>query len=176
MRYLSLRDFAAHINNVNRPLVGVDMGKLHVGLALSDEEKTFSQPLLTLKRKHPRNSRASIHSFAGHLADVAQRHRPCGFVIGLPILRDTGALTPFCEEVISVIDKCSTEAAFQDTSLSSLSLAYTFWDERYSTNEARRLIRARSDGALKGYQGSKDKLAAALILQGFTDWLLQDFD
>ena len=204
MRYLSLKQFAKHVmapRNSLRPIAGLDVGKELVGVAWSDETKTFVTPGLTLKRKHPRNSPEAVKAFSTRLGDALASKHVCGLVVGLPIGRDDGELTPLAREIINLMDGVAQCAQVGATTritspdcggvggggtgeggagsagvdvLEGLGrdVAFTFWDERYSTFEARRLISAKQGGRKGRYQQEKDRVAAAFILQGFQEAML----
>jgi len=208
MRYLPLKQFAKHVTaprNSLRPIAGLDVGKELVGVAWSDETKTFVTPGLTLKRKHPRNSPEAVKAFATRLGHALASKHVCGLVVGLPIGRDDAELTPLAREIINLMDgvaQCAQVGATITTTttapdggvgsggtgLGSLAcagsggvdlleglgrdVAFTFWDERYSTFEARRLMSAKQGGRKGRYQQEKDRVAAAFILQGFQESML----
>jgi RNase H-fold protein (predicted Holliday junction resolvase) len=174
MNYLSLKEFSRHVlsrKNQRFPLAGLDVGKRLVGLAVSDTDKQMAFPLLTINRKVPRMSPDALSSFGKRLNFELRDRDVCGLVIGLPIGRDDGELTPLALEIIKIFEKISDMDFERPHRLktgkegpddaSEPDLAFTFWDERYSTYEARRILTQKS------YQRNKDRAAAALILQGF---------
>jgi len=189
MRYLKVADFATHVlSRQNRGLAvaGLDIGKELVGMAVLDgDSKHFVTPAGRLTRKHPRNAPSSVRALANGLRGQFQRDGGvCGVVVGLPLGRDDGQLTPLANEIIQLFHRMSAyediwsggmEETIATSSGDSTSndIAYTFWDERYSTQEARRLVSSRSGGRRRHYARDKDRVAAAFILEGFREHVLQ---
>lgn len=76
---------------VGRVLMGLDVGKKTIGVALSDSAQSIAMPLCTIKRK----------KFAQDMAEIERIIRDYdvgGFVIGLPLNMD-GSEGPRCQSV-----------------------------------------------------------------------------
>ena len=139
-------------------LASLDVGKKHIGVAISDPSHLFSSPLTIIQRKEPRMSAEAIISLSKSLRHIATEHNVCGFVVGLPVM-DDGTITPFCREIMKLLENIE----FEENQISA-----TFWSERHSTIDARALIKqfsTKRSVVLK----NKDTVAAALILQGYLD-------
>jgi len=200
MHYLPVKEFAKYCIRMDKsrmPLLGLDIGTKLVGVALSDPSKQFVNPLTVLKRKHPRMAPSSLKSFAKELGDTMKANRACGVVIGLPMSLDGGDLTPLAEEIVEMFDTITSKkyitatirtnaqeqeqeqegnaSASASDSDSEVGVVYTFWDERYSTREALRIVQSSSKKGVHGraFQNAKDKLAAGLILAGYQKQMIQ---
>jgi len=140
-------------------LASLDVGKKHIGVAISDPSHSFSSPLTVIQRKEPRMGVEAICLLSKSLRDIVTEHRVCGFVVGLPVM-DDGAITPFCREIMKLLEN------IEFSGIDNVSA--TLWDERHSSVNARALIKqfsTKRSVILK----NKDTVAAALILQGYLD-------
>ncbi len=138
-----------------KKLAGLDIGTRHVGFALSDEDKKFVTPITTLSRNQPRMTPESISNFSNQLDNLIVANRVEAIIIGLPILNKK--LTPFCEEIIEFMSKVE---------VSDPSVACLFWNEEYSTHEARNLF-ANISSKKSIFKKQRDGLAAAVILSNY---------
>ena len=141
-------------------LASLDVGKKHIGVAISDPSHSFSSPLTIIQRKEPRMSAEAIASLSKSLRHIATEYRVSGFVVGLPVM-DDGTITPFCREIMKLLENIE----FQEN---SNEISATLWNERHSSIDARALINqfsTKRNVVLK----NKDTVAAALILQGYLD-------
>jgi putative Holliday junction resolvase len=64
-------------------LIGLDLGKKTIGLALSDVGRTVASPLETIRR-------TKFSADAARLIALAGEHRAAGLVLGLPLHLDGG--------------------------------------------------------------------------------------
>jgi len=131
-------------------ILGLDVGDVRIGVALSDETTTLATGILTLTRVGPRKDVQAIRDLVGE--------RGAGqVVVGVPWRLD-GSLGPQGEKVM----------AFVEALRRSLSVPVETWDERFTTVVAdERLAEA---GIRRRERKSKiDKAAAAVILQGYLD-------
>lgn len=131
-------------------LMGLDVGKKTVGLALSDTTLSVASPLETIRRtKFARD--------AERLKELTDMHGVGGLVIGLPINMD-GTEGPRCQGV----------RQFARNLEERLPLPVAFWDERLSTAAMERDLIALDTSRAK--RAAKiDEMAAAFILQGAID-------
>ena len=128
-------------------VLGVDLGTVRVGLAVSDPEGILAQPLDVIPRD---NAELEVAERAAHL-EVAE------IVVGMPITMDG-----------TRGHAAQTAEAFAAELEVRTGLPVARWDERLSTKEAERAMRATGKSA-KQQRGMVDKIAAALILQSFLD-------
>lgn len=129
-------------------LLGIDLGSKTIGCAVSDEDGVIASPLRTLRR----------HGGQRDLDAVAAVREEVGaeaVVLGLPreLSGDEG---PAARRV----------RRFGEALAAHLGCPVHYWDERFSTVEAERVL-LEADVSRKGRAAVVDHVAAALILQGF---------
>lgn len=131
-------------------LLGLDVGRKTIGVAVSDPLGLFAQAVEVWRRAGPTEDIL-------HLRELADRYEAEGIVVGLP-LRTDGTAGPEADSV-RVFARKVEEA---------LKIPVILWDERFSTKEAERLL---IDAGLRRDKRRSvvDKTAAAIILQGFLD-------
>jgi putative Holliday junction resolvase len=155
-------------------VLGLDLGDMRTGVAISDPQGILATPLTVLASK---DEDALINEI---LKLVGQYKAEC-VVVGLP-RRLNGEIGKQASKVTTFADKLSAQAKQSNLDQFDMQL----WDERLSTKAAERLK------AMAGGQGSKvrpgakkrgarnrnlqvkaevDAIAAAFILQGFLDSL-----
>ena len=127
--------------------LAVDLGGARVGLAVSDPEGVFAQPLIVVSRE------SATEEIAFH---AAQLEVGC-IVVGIPVRMD-GEWGKEAEDA----------EAFASALEHRTGLPVELWDERLSTKEAERVMRAAGKKA-REQRGVVDKVAAAIILQSFLD-------
>jgi putative holliday junction resolvase len=131
--------------------MGLDYGDRRIGVALSDEMGWTAQGLEVIQRR--RNPEEDLD----RIRQIAQDYGVTGVVIGLP-KNMNGTVGPRGEICI----------AFADTVRDILQLPVQMWDERLTTVAAERTL-LEADVSRKKRKLVIDKMAAALILQGFLD-------
>ncbi|UCG53448.1 MAG: Holliday junction resolvase RuvX [Candidatus Latescibacterota bacterium] len=129
-------------------ILGIDHGERRVGFAVSDELGITAQGLETFDRK----SGDDLVDFTKRLVeeyDVAE------IVIGYPIglSGGEGASGVMARELADVLQE-------------RLSVKVTLWDERFSSEEAKRVLRGH-----RAAKSAVDKIAAVIILQSYLDYL-----
>lgn len=130
--------------------LGVDVGTVRVGLAVSDPGGTVATPVETIP------AAADPAQLASAVAAVAAAHRADHVVVGLP-------------RGMSGRDTASTaRARAVAAALRGHGLHVDLWDERLSSAEAERLLvaagRRRNQRRVE-----RDRVAATIILQGWLD-------
>jgi len=129
-------------------LMGLDVGKRRIGVALSDERGWLAQGTEVIERDGRELSR---------LEELVRKKGVVDIVVGLPRRMD-GTLGSAAKDVEDFVGALQAR----------LQLPVHLWDERLTTVEAeRRLI-------MSGYRRKKrqtviDSVAAELILQGYLD-------
>ena len=131
--------------------LGVDLGSRRIGLALSDSEGRLATPLEVLKRS---GSMAADHAA---IATVVAERQVETVVVGLPLSLD-GSAGPAALAVRSEVGRLAK----------AVDVPVTTCDERLSTAEAERSLRACPPGRAKQRQ-VVDMVAAAVILQAWLD-------
>lgn len=131
-------------------LAGIDYGSARIGISTCDPTQHFVNPLETYSRRNPRLD-------AEYFQSLVQQEQIVGWVIGLPI---------HCDGKES--RKSAEVREFADW-LSDLSgLPHTFYDERFSSREARTLMHD-TGWSSKKKKNQVDRLAAYIILSHFLD-------
>jgi putative holliday junction resolvase len=129
-------------------LLGIDLGEVRIGLALSDPGQVVASPAETLHV--PRDADGPALTA---LADAAVRHDAAGLVVGYPRTLDgregraAGRARRFADELR------------QRTSLPVL-----LWDERFTTVEAERVL-IGADLSRADRKDTIDRVAASVLLQ-----------
>ena len=184
MKFVELRPFINQVlsSRTRGKILSLDVGKKHVGLALSDESKQFVSPSITLGRP----------ALASAMQELVNKEKVCGVVVGIPLL--DGKPTPFCTDIVNLMLSMQVLTSESDSPSPVLDanrltqntgnvrpsqipsetapartrqlMPFTLWDEQFSTMEARRFV-AQSTSKRNIYLKHKDSVAAAVILQKF---------
>src|SRR5512139_3555150 len=130
-------------------LLGLDVGEKRVGVAICDETQTLARPLLTLRRTSKKEDFAQ-------LAALCHVHAIEKVIIGVPktLSNEEG---PQAQRVRRYANELQA----------ALDLPIEFWDERYSTVEARDLM--ANVGRALSRKDEIDAIAATVILQDYLD-------
>ena len=145
-------------------LLGMDVGKKTIGLALADSSHTVATPLKTIKRSKFLKDLKEIEA-------VVRQYNTGGFVIGYPLNMD-GSEGPRCQSVRDFALELERQIS-DDLFADKKALWIALWDERLSTVSVEGFVdevvdmkkrRAKEKGIL-------DKLAAQHILQGALDYM-----
>ncbi|MGH9111017.1 MAG: Holliday junction resolvase RuvX [Acidimicrobiales bacterium] len=133
--------------------IGLDIGSRRIGVAVSDSEGTVATPYEVVTRA---GDRAVDH--ARIVALVAEAEAGV-VVVGLPLSLD-GSIGPAARSILEESDELRAELP--------VAVEVVTWDERLSTVEAERSLRA---GGVTGRKGRRvvDQVAATVILQSWLD-------
>jgi putative Holliday junction resolvase len=130
--------------------LGLDVGDVRIGVALSDETATIATGLPTLERVGPRKDVRALAALV--------REREAGeVVVGLPRRLD-GTLGPQAEKVL----------AFVEDLRRSVRVPVVTWDERLTSVMATQAL-VEAGVRRQGRKGKVDRVAAVLILQSYLD-------
>ncbi len=131
-------------------LLGIDYGRVRVGLAVCDELGISTRALGFVRRE-------SDAQVAAIVAEVAKREGVGGFVIGLPLHAngDAGGNVRWVRD-------------FSKLLLARLALPLNEVDERYSSSEAEQALRDEGRWPPKE-KGDVDARCAAILLRRFLD-------
>jgi putative Holliday junction resolvase len=132
-------------------VLAIDFGLKRMGLAVSDALGITAQGLATLQRTRLEDDLERIRELVGEHA--AQR-----VILGNP-LSQTGEQTAMSRQV----------AAFAEKLRRRLPCPVELWDERLTSAQANRLLRASGMGIAKR-QRATDRVAATLLLQSYLDY------
>jgi putative Holliday junction resolvase len=130
--------------------LGLDVGDVRIGVALSDETETLATGLPTLARIGPRKDVRAI-------AELVKRNDVGEVVVGLPRRLD-GTIGPQAEKVLAFVESLRT----------AVGVPIETWDERFTSVAADRTL-AEAGVRRRDRKASVDKVAAILILQSFLD-------
>ena len=149
----------ANICPANEALLGLDVGKKTIGVALADPTHSLATPLLTINRtKFTKDMMV--------LAEIAKEYEVGGYVIGLPVNMDgsEGRRAQSIKDFASEMERFIGNDPW-----------IAFWDERLSTvsadNIVDKLVEKRKTKTNAKTSGLIDKLAAQTILQGALDFM-----
>lgn len=131
--------------------LGLDVGDVRIGVALSDETATIASGLPTLVRVGPRKDVRAV-------ARLVREREAAEVVVGLPRRLD-GEIGVQGQKVL----------AFMDALREALEVPVVAWDERFTTAIAQQVL-LEADVKRKGRKGTVDKVAAILILQNYLDY------
>ena len=144
--------------------MALDVGGARIGVALSDPGGFLASPYTTL-----RVSRDELQTWAA-IQQLVNETEAEGLIIGLPISLD-GKIHAQGEHIQAFVERLRPH----------VTIPITFWDERYSTVEAERLLagqnqdegqgrrRRRNRRSRSARRHSIDALAATVILQEYLD-------
>lgn len=142
-------------------LLGIDLGRRRIGVAVSDDAGTSARPLATLARAR------SVAEDAAGVARLATEQRAGGLVVGLPLTLE-GDVGPQAEEAMAWAGEVGARTG----------LPVALRDERLTTERAAVRVGAPGRGRSGGPPGAVrrrsrsarlDREAAALILQAELD-------
>jgi putative holliday junction resolvase len=131
-------------------VLALDLGKKRIGLAASDELGVTAQGLPTLARRNKRTDLAAI-------AALVRERKVTEILIGNPLHMsgDPGRQSEWVRE-------------FADALAKHTGLPVRLWDERLTTVEASRVLRASGIGIEKR-AAAIDRLSAVILLQSYLD-------
>ncbi len=130
-------------------LLGIDLGEVRIGLALSDPGQVLASPAETLEVPRDQDGPA-----VDALVNAIERHEAAGIVVGDPKQLDGRAG-----------DATRRARWFAKRLGERTGLPVVLWDERFSTTEAERVM-LDQDASRAERRTSIDRVAAAVLLQG----------
>lgn len=132
--------------------LGIDLGSKYIGLAVSDRSNTIAQSKEVIKRTDLKND---LEIFKEYIEDYDIDE----IIVGMPTTL-AGTRGPRAEKTQQFINFLNNH----------LDLAVTVWDERFTTLIADQSM-IDADISRKKRKKMVDKIAAALILQNYLDYL-----
>jgi len=134
-------------------LLGLDVGKKNIGIAISDLGLTIASPNSNLKR-------TKLKKDIEFLEQIVLAKNIGGLICGLPINLD-GSEGKACQSIRQFARDVNT----------GLSIGISFWDERLSTVAVERVLIQEANLSRKRRSQVVDKVAAVYILQSALDYL-----
>lgn len=130
------------------PILGIDFGRVRIGIAISDELLFLAHPLETI----PADKRSPAR-----VAEIVREKKIDHIVIGIP-RHMSGAVGEAANEALRFVKELRA----------ILPCEVVTWDERLTTVAANRALReaGKKTRATRGYV---DQVAAQMILQGYLD-------
>ena len=152
MPIVDLQSIKSHLNP-NQSLLGLDLGKKTIGLAVSDPTLMIASPIETIKR-------TKFTADANRLMNIHKNRNIGGWVLGMPFEMDgfEGA-------------RCQSTRQFSNNFMELSDIPIAFWDERLSSSVVNRFLIIEADMTRKRRSQVVDKMAAGYILQGALDSL-----
>jgi putative Holliday junction resolvase len=136
-------------------LVAFDLGRVRVGVAVSDATQVLASPSDTITVEDlDLGDRMDVTALAARLAAVAEAHEAAGVVVGAPLDLD-GTEGEAAREARAVADVLRAASG----------LPVRLVDERFTTAEAERTL-LEADVSRAGRRRVVDRVAAGVLLQG----------
>ena len=148
---LDIEVFKKKINEKSR-LMGIDPGKVRIGISISDEDRKIATPHTTVIKD-------DFKSLFIKLEGIIKEFSIEGIVIGKPLNLD-GSLSSSTQSAIDLAKNLSK----------NITLPITMWDERLSSEGSFKMMRYLNVNSSKK-RSLLDENSAAYILQGFIDFL-----
>lgn len=157
-----------HLKNIvkqrpqDKALLGLDVGKKTIGIAISNPDQTLATPLQTIKR-------TKFSKDILQLDTIMKEYEIGGLVIGLPMNMD-GSEGPRAQSIRDFVLELK-----QHKEIVGNHPWIAYWDERLSTVSVEDIVDRHVDKRKTKQQakdsGLIDKLAAQIILQGALDYI-----
>jgi putative Holliday junction resolvase len=135
---------------LRRRILGIDLGRARIGVAVSDELGMLAHPVETIPARGDATRR---------VAEIVQEKNAERVVIGLPRLMN-GSIGVGAAEAL----------AFAEKLRACVTCEVVTWDERMTTMAANRALRDSGQKS-RNSRGLVDQVAAQMILQGYLDAL-----
>lgn len=136
--------------SIRRRILGIDLGRARIGVAVSDELGMLAHPVETIPARG---------DAAGRIAEIVREKNAERVVIGLP------------RHMNGTVGIGAAEAlAFAEKLRGCVACEVITWDERMTTMAANRALRD-SGQKTRNSRGVVDQVAAQMILQGYLDAL-----
>lgn len=130
------------------PILGIDFGRVRIGLAISDELRLLAHPLETI----PANKEA-----LKRISDIVQQRKIDKVVVGVP------------RHLSGQFGESANQAlAFTTRLRARLKCPVEVWDERLTTVAAERALR-EAGKKMRKTRHIVDQVAAQMILQSYLD-------
>jgi putative holliday junction resolvase len=131
------------------PILALDLGRVRIGTAISDELQLLAHPLETI----PADEQSTMR-----VARIVREKNVDHVVVGIP-RQMSGQIGAAATEALRFVEKLRVV----------LACPVVTWDEWLTTVAAHRALRdvGKKTRATRGYV---DQVAAQMILQGYLDW------
>ena len=148
---LQIEDFKKKITKNSR-LLGLDLGKKRIGVAICDNKRLIATPYKTIVKEN-------FNQFITELKIIIEDNNIFGIIIGNPINMDgsSGHSAQSVKDIVILLSK-------------NISIPITLWDERLSSEGSFKISKELGTNVTNRVK-KLDKNAAAFILQGAIDYL-----
>jgi putative Holliday junction resolvase len=133
-------------------LLGIDSGERRVGVAICDPLGIVATPLIVVE-----TGRGGRRAVLAAIAEIARRESAEQLVVGLPLSLNE-----------SEGPQAARARSFGTALATATGLPVVFWDERFSSTQADRLLR-EAGVSRRRRAARQDAAAAAIILQDYLD-------
>jgi putative Holliday junction resolvase len=136
-------------------MIGIDLGRRRIGLAVSDATATLARPLRTMERD--RSDQAAAGALAAAIEALNAEDEVERVVVGLPVRLDGSPhdQTAHVQKMVALLS-------------SRIKIPVVLQDERLSSHEADERL-AVSERDWRKRKAKLDQAAAAVILQDYLD-------
>ncbi len=148
---ITINEFKNKLSSGSR-LLGIDLGKKRIGIAISDYNQKIATPLQTLEK-------SKQGKLIDELESIITEYDIKGIIIGNPINMD-GTYGKSSQSANDIANNISNK----------IDIPVSLWDERLSTVGAFNLS-SELDINVSKREKDIDKFAAAFILQGALDFI-----
>ena len=131
-------------------ILGLDVGEVLIGVAVSDPSEIIAQGLDSIRRVNLKKDVETIKN-------LVNEHETGKLVVGLPKMM-SGEIGIQAQKVL----------AFVESLKKTIEIPIIMWDERLTTVSANKVL-IEADMSRKKRKKVADKLSAILILQGYLD-------
>ncbi|MFC1659490.1 Holliday junction resolvase RuvX [Pseudomonadota bacterium] len=160
MIYNKICDFNKFLNNKGRGrLISIDLGRVNIGIAISDENRIIVTPKMTIKRKSNEKDFEQIYN-------LINENKVIGVVIGLP-LNMKGDETEFSAYVRKFGDSFNSYIIGKQDIKNDKEIGIIYFDERLTSQMAEDMLIDTFNLSRQKRKKIIDKVAAGYILEGF---------
>jgi len=131
-------------------ILGLDVGEVLIGVAVSDPSEIIAQGLDSIRR-------VNLKKDVEIIKNLVNEHEAGKLVVGLPKMM-SGEIGIQAQKVL----------AFVESLKKTIEIPIIMWDERLTTVSANKVL-IEADMSRKKRKKVADKLSAILILQGYLD-------
>jgi putative holliday junction resolvase len=132
-------------------ILAIDYGKKRIGIAVSDQARSFAQPVCII----PGSNHATVFE---KIRVLCAEYEVDKIIVGLPLSMDgSRGIAAFSAE------------RFAQALGAAIPLPVILWDERLTTADAERMLVEEADLSRKKRRKVRDKIAACFILQAYLD-------
>lgn len=166
---------------VRNSILALDIGTKRIGLAKCDLHYFQAFACGTIERKYEITLDESRRKLTNALQQTIEKENVVGIVVGFPLMENND-ITPLAQKILADMQRlnCSYGAdgilqlkAHGLVVNEPVPMMCTFWDERYSSQKARAIIRTKYSSQRGVISKMRDPLSAVMILEDFKQQVLK---